>query len=42
MDYGVGTCVILFTVNWGIHRGIVFCLNMYAHAIKQELKAVQI
>ena len=28
MDYRVGTSVILFTMNWGIHQGVVFGLNI--------------
>ena len=27
MGYGVGTCATLFTMNWGIHQGVVFSLN---------------
>ena len=29
LHYRVGTCVILFTMNWDIHQGIVFGLNTH-------------
>ena len=38
-DYAVGTCVILFTMNWGIYQGIVFDLNIPMLSNKKVVKA---
>ena len=38
MGYRVGTCAILFTMNWGIHQGIVFNLK---YTMLSSKKAVQ-
>ena len=39
MGYGVGTCAILFTMNWGIHQGIVLDLNTPMLSKKKAVQA---
>ena len=38
-DYAVGTCVILFTMDWGIHQGIVVDLNISMLSNKKDVQA---